>query len=179
VSASEVPERIVAALSGLDARPQECADGIPTFEVERGRVRRALEQLHGPGGFEQSTLVTVVDRHPHEPRFEVVWQFRSYAHGDRVRLRCRVPGADAWVPSCCDLWPGASFSEREAWDMFGVRFEGHPDLRRLLMPEGYEHHPLRKDFPHQGIEPDRLYRQWDRERRERWLAEQAQEEAGA
>jgi NADH-quinone oxidoreductase subunit C len=107
----------------------------------------------------------------------VVWQFRSYAHSDRVRLTCRVAGSDAWVPSCCDLWPGANFSEREAWDMFGVRFEGHPDLRRLLMPDGYEHHPLRKDFPHQGIEPDRLYRQWDRERRERWQAEQ--EEAGA
>jgi NADH-quinone oxidoreductase subunit C len=76
------------------------------------------------------------------------------------------------VPSCCDLWRGASFSEREVWDMFGVRFEGHPDLRRLLMPEGYPHHPLRKDFPHQGIEPDKLYRDWDRERRQRWLAQQ-------
>ena len=70
------------------------------------------------------------------------------------------------LPTCIDLWPGAAFSERECWDMFGIRFEGHvPNLERLLMPEPYEHFPLRKDFPHQGIEPDRLYREWDRARR--------------
>jgi len=79
-----------------------------------------------------------------------------------------VGGDDPRVATCTDLWPGAGFSERECYDMFGVRFEGHPDLRRLLMPEGYGHHPLRKDFPHEGIEPDRLYREWDRERRKDW-----------
>ena len=64
-----------------------------------------------------------------------------------------------------DLWPGTSFSERETWDMFGVGFTDHPDLRRLLMPQGYDHHPLRKEFPHVGIEPDKLYKKWDAERR--------------
>jgi len=177
VTAAEVPERLTAALDGLGTRALESADGIPSFEVDRDEVRAALERLATQAGFDQSTLVTAVDHHPREPRFEVVWQFLSYAHGDRVRLHCRVPEADAWVPSCCDLWPGADFSEREVWDMFGVRFEGHPDLRRLLMPEGYDHHPLRKDFPQQGIEPDRLYREWDRERRERWKAEQEEAEA--
>ena len=72
------------------------------------------------------------------------------------------------MPTCTDLFPGAAFMERECYDMFGVRFEGHAHLRRLLMPEAYGHHPLRKDFPHQGIEPDRLYREWDRERRAEW-----------
>jgi NADH-quinone oxidoreductase subunit C len=89
----------------------------------------------------------------------------------RLRLSCAPAGDEPSLPTCTTLWPGAAFSERECFDMFGVRFEGHPDLRRLLMPQGYGHHPLRKDFPHQGLEPDRLYRAWDRERRVRWEAE--------
>ena len=163
-------ERVLQALAGLEPQALACNDAIPTFAVARERVRKAMEQLRRAAGFDQNTFVTAVDHYPDEPRFEVVWQWRSYVHGDRVRLSCRVPGQDAWVPTCTDLWPGADWSEREAWDLLGVRFEGHPDLRRLLMPDGYGHHPLRKDFPHRGIEPDRLYRQWDRERRERWLA---------
>jgi NADH-quinone oxidoreductase subunit C len=127
-----------------------------------------LERLRQRAGFEANTLVTGVDLYPSEPRFEVVYQFLSFAHNDRVRVRVLVTEEDAHVPTCTDLWPGASFSERECWDMFGIRFDGHPDLRRLLMPEAYGHHPLRKDFPHQGIEPDRLYREWDRERRRNW-----------
>jgi NADH:ubiquinone oxidoreductase subunit C len=65
------------------------------------------------------------------------------------------------VPTIVDLFPGAAYFERECYDMFGIWFDGHPSLRRLMMPEGYGHYPLRKDFPHQGIEPDRLYREWD------------------
>lgn len=176
MSGAQLPERIAQALAGLPTRCVPTGDGLPTLEVEREAARGVLEALRR-AGFEQSTLVTAVDHHPHAPRFEVVWQLRSYAHGERVRVKCRVSGDDARVPSCCDLWPGSNWSERECFDMFGIVFDGHPDLRRLLMPEGYQHHPLRKEFPHQGIEPDRLYREWDRARRERWLAEQ--QEAGA
>jgi NADH:ubiquinone oxidoreductase subunit C len=68
--------------------------------------------------------------------------------------------------------------ERECWDMFGIQFDGHENLRRLLMPEAYGHHPLRKEFPHQGIEPDRLYREWNRERIQRAEAKTSQEGAG-
>jgi NADH-quinone oxidoreductase subunit C/D len=68
--------------------------------------------------------------------------------------------------------------ERECWDMFGIRFDGHENLRRLLMPEAYGHHPLRKEFPHQGIEPDRLYREWERERIQRAEAKASKEGAG-
>ncbi len=171
MSAGRAPERLLAALEGLEARELEARDGLPCFELEVERVRAALERLRERAGFEQVTLVTAVDRHPARPRFEVVWQLYSYAHRDRVRLKCRLEGEDPRVPSCCDLWPGASFSERECYDMFGIRFDGHPDLRRLLMPEDYDHHPLRKDFPHKGIEPDRLYREWDRARRARFEAE--------
>ena len=158
-------ERLRAGLEGLAFTEVETRDHIATLEVERGRAREVLARLKGNLGFEQATFVTCVDHFPAEPRFRVLWQLRSAAHSDRVRVQCRVPEEDAVVPTVVDLWPGARFMERETWDLFGVRFEGHEDLRRLMMPEGYDYHPLRKDFPHQGIEPDRLYREWDRNRR--------------
>jgi NADH-quinone oxidoreductase subunit C len=81
------------------------------------------------------------------PRFEVVYHLYSLAHNHRVRLKVRLDEDDAVVPSAVPLWPIANWLEREVWDMFGVRFEGHPDLRRLLMYEEFVGHPLRKDYP--------------------------------
>jgi NADH-quinone oxidoreductase subunit C len=81
------------------------------------------------------------------PRFEVVYHLYSLAHNHRVRLKVRLDEDDARVPSAVPLWPIADWLEREVWDMFGVRFEGHPDLRRLLMYEEFVGHPLRKDYP--------------------------------
>ena len=81
------------------------------------------------------------------PRFEVVYHLYSITHNHRLRLKVRVDEDNASVPSVVALWPIANWLEREAWDMFGVRFEGHPDLRRLLMYEEFVGHPLRKDYP--------------------------------
>jgi NADH-quinone oxidoreductase subunit C len=81
------------------------------------------------------------------PRFEVVYQLYSLAHNHRVRLKVRVDEDDAVVPTAVELWPIANWLEREVWDMFGVRFAGHPDLRRLLLYEQFVGHPLRKDYP--------------------------------
>ena len=81
------------------------------------------------------------------PRFEVVYHLYSLPHNHRVRLKVRVDEDDAVVPSAVELWPIANWLEREVWDMFGVRFAGHPDLRRLLMYEEFVGHPLRKDYP--------------------------------
>jgi NADH-quinone oxidoreductase subunit C len=81
------------------------------------------------------------------PRFEVVYHLYSLAHNHRLRLKVRVDEDDASVPSAVGLWPIANWMEREVWDMFGVRFDGHPDLRRLLMYEEFVGHPLRKDYP--------------------------------
>lgn len=155
---------LVACLGG---RTRDARDGTRTVLVERAALGDAFARVHA-AGFRQNTLVTAVDHSPRTPRFEVVWMFLRHAPYARLRLACAPGDADPAVPTCTALWPGAAFSERECFDMFGVRFEGHPDLRRLLMPQGYGHHPLRKDFPHRGIEPDRLYRAWDRERRVRW-----------
>ena len=170
-----VAERIAAAAAEGSYREVEERDGMPTYEVDRDQVRAFLGALRDGCGFDSNTFVTAVDHHPREPRFEVTWQLLSIEHADRVRVRCRVSGEDPTVPSCVDLWPGAGYAERECFDMFGVTFEGNPDLRRLLMPKTFPHHPLRKEYPHHGIEPDRLYREWDAARRRE--AEAGAEEA--
>jgi NADH-quinone oxidoreductase subunit C len=163
-----------AVLEGLDTRWLVPRDGRKSLHVERGDARALLERLKA-AGFENCTFVTAVDHwpvdRPGDARFTVVWQLLSIRLRDRVRVQCPVREDDAVVASCADLWPGAAFSERECFDLFGIRFDGHAGLRRLMMPEGYDHHPLRKDFPHQGIQPDRLYREWDAERREDWAPE--------
>ncbi len=159
--------RVQAALEGTSAALDAQAKDMPVVTTEVTAAKEVLQRLKQRAGFAQCTLVTAVDHFPSQPRFEVIWQLLSHAHADRVRVRAHLPQGSESVPTCSDLWPGANWSERECFDMFGIRFDGHPDLRRLLMPEGYDHHPLRKEFPHRGIEPDRLYREWDDARRER------------
>lgn len=171
---SDTAARLAQALEGLEHGVSTGPDGVPCLTVEREQLHDCLSRLRDRAGFASVTFITAVDHFPREPRFEVAHQLLSMDHNDRVRVLTRVAGDDAHVPTCTDLWPGASFSERECFDMFGIQFDGHPDLRRLLMPQGYDHHPLRKDFPHAGIQPDRLYREWDRARRKAWdLSENA------
>jgi NADH-quinone oxidoreductase subunit C len=94
--------------------------------------------------------ITCVDWYPAEPRFEVVYHLLSIPKKERVRLKVRLHGAHAVVESLTSVWPSANFFEREVFDLFGVRFTGHPYLRRILMPEDWEGHPLRKDYPVEG-----------------------------
>lgn len=157
-------ERVEALLLPGLSWPEE-RDRMATVAVAPAGLRALLEGLAQKAGFECPTLVTAIDHHPREPRFELIWQLLSMQHGDRLRVRCLLePGEPPTAPSGTDLWSGAAYMERECYDMFGIVFSGHEDLRRLLMPDGYGHHPLRKDFPHQGIEPDRLYREWEARR---------------
>lgn len=86
-----------------------------------------------------------------EDRFEVVYNLYSLGHNARLRLKVRVDESDLRVPTVSTVWPAANWAEREAFDMYGIRFDGHPDLRRIYMPPDFEHHPLRKDFPLMGI----------------------------
>ncbi len=88
-----------------------------------------------------------------EPRFEVVYHFYSYTKRHRIRLKVEVEEDDAWVPSVTSVWRGVDWFEREAWDMFGIRFRGHPNHKRILLQEEFEGHPLRKDYPHRGCQP--------------------------
>ncbi len=96
--------------------------------------------------FEQCLFVTAVDWPWRTPRFDVVYQVRSFRNGATLRLKVRVPAEKPEVPSLTAVWPAANWHERETYDLMGITFTGHPDLRRILMPETWEGHPLRKDY---------------------------------
>jgi NADH-quinone oxidoreductase subunit C len=101
-------------------------------------------------GFSVLVEITAADYLPREPRYEVVYHLLSIANRMRLRLKVRVAGnaaAAGLIPTVQTVWPAAGWPEREVWDMFGIVFGGHPDLRRLLMPEDWEGHPARKDYP--------------------------------
>jgi NADH-quinone oxidoreductase subunit C len=101
-------------------------------------------------GFTFLSDIAVVDKFPLEPRFEINYQFLSMERQERIRLKVRLGGKDASIASVTPLFPTANWHEREAFDLFGIRFEGHPDLKRILMPDDWEGHPLRKDYPTEG-----------------------------
>ncbi len=120
--------------------------------VERGSIREACALLKDDPEcpFNFLSDVTCVDLLPSEPRFEVVYHLLSMSKKERVRLKVRLNSSSPAVESITSVWPGANYFEREVFDLFGVRFTGHPYLRRLLMPEDWEGYPLRKDYPVEG-----------------------------
>jgi NADH-quinone oxidoreductase subunit C len=120
--------------------------------VERSSIRDACVLLRDDTDcrFNYLADITCVDWFPSEPRFEVVYHLLSISKKERVRLKVRLDGSSPALDSVTLVWPAANYFEREVFDLFGVRFAGHPYLRRLLMPEDWEGHPLRKDYPVEG-----------------------------
>ena len=136
-------------------------DAVQSARLERGEltlwvdapaIREACDLLRTDPELRFNFLsdLTCVDWYPHEPRFEVVYHLLSIPRRERVRLKVRLTGGDAVLESVTSVWPAANFFEREVFDLFGVHFLGHPDLRRLMMPDDWEGHPLRKDYPVEG-----------------------------
>jgi NADH-quinone oxidoreductase subunit C len=123
-----------------------------TIHVDRANIREACAVLRDDAEcvFNFLSDITCVDWYPAEPRFEVIYHLLSIPKKERVRLKVRLDSASPAVESLCSVWPGANYFEREVFDLFGIRFTGHPYLRRLLMPEDWEGHPLRKDYPVEG-----------------------------
>ena len=123
-----------------------------TIYVERSDIREACALLRDDPEcpFNFLSDVTCVDWYPSEPRFEVVYHLLSIPRKERLRLKVRLNSSSASLDSITPIWPGANFFEREVYDLFGVRFAGHPYLRRIQMPEDWEGHPLRKDYPVEG-----------------------------
>ena len=126
--------------------------GEVTLFIRRDRLRRSCELLRDAPdlSFKYLSDVTAVDCYPSEPRFAVVYHLLSLDPYQRLRLKVRVAGDDPRIESVVPIWPAANAFEREVFDLFGIHFEGHPYLRRLLMPEDWEGHPLRKDYPLTG-----------------------------
>jgi NADH-quinone oxidoreductase subunit C len=123
-----------------------------TIWVNRALIRETCVLLRDDSQcpFNFLSDLTCVDRFPSEPRFEVIYHLLSISKKERVRLKVRVAGDSPAIESVTSVWPGANYFEREVFDLFGVRFTGHPYLRRLLMPEDWEGYPLRKDYPVEG-----------------------------
>jgi NADH-quinone oxidoreductase subunit C len=126
--------------------------GETTIVVPREFLRAAAERCREDAALDFNLLTdaTCVDRFPHEPRFELNYHLVSIARRDKVRLKVRLSGTDPVVDSLVTVWPGANWLEREIFDLFGIRFSGHPDLRRILLPDDWEGHPLRRDYSVEG-----------------------------
>jgi NADH-quinone oxidoreductase subunit C len=125
--------------------------GELSLYIARESIRGACDQLKTQGLTDFLSDVSCADYYPREPRFEVVYHLLSIKRKERVRLKVCLPGDDAVLETITAVWPSANFFEREVFDLFGVRFLGHPYLRRIMMPEDWEGHPLRKDYPVEGF----------------------------
>ncbi len=128
--------------------------GETSLTVPAERARELSRFLRDALGFDYFIDLTTIDHFETEPRWEVVYELYSMAAGKHLRLKYRLLENEPEAPTVSDLWPTANWHEREAYDMMGIRFKDHPDLRRILMWEGYPHYPLRKDFPLEGLPSD-------------------------
>jgi NADH-quinone oxidoreductase subunit C len=123
--------------------------GELTIEVAPAVILEALQRAKDLK-FEQLTTVTGVDRHPAEPRFEVVYHLHSFSKKLRLRLKARVRSHKPEIESSCAVYRSANWYEREVFDFYGIVFLNHPDLRRIMLPDDWEGHPLRRDYPVTG-----------------------------
>jgi NADH-quinone oxidoreductase subunit C len=160
-------DTVVALLPGATVFPPDDARGQAVVVVERSGIAQALATLrdHPDLRFEVLSDLTAVDYLGRVPRFEVIYQLYSLTHNHRLRVKVPLSGEAPELPSATPLWKSANWAEREVWDMFGIRFTGHPDLRRILMYPEFVGHPLRKDYPlhqRQPLVPERdpITRPW-------------------
>ena len=140
----------VEAFDGGAVQGGKFDHGEVTLDIAPARIASVCGYLKYDQKFVRLSSVTAVDRHPAEPRFDVVYHLHSVERKLRVRLKCRLPGGDPVIESVTSVWRAAGWYEREAFDLFGIRFTGHPDLRRIMLPDDWEGHPLRKDYPVTG-----------------------------
>ncbi len=160
MTADALRDRVVTLLRGASPFTGEAARGQAVIVLERSALPAAFHTLrdHPETRFEVLSDLTAVDYLGRTPRFEVVYELYSLSLNHRLRVKVPVPEGDPVVPTASGVWKSANWAEREVWDMFGIRFAGHPDLRRILMYPEFEGHPLRKDYPvhhRQPLVPER------------------------
>jgi NADH-quinone oxidoreductase subunit C len=153
--------RPIVPEGSVEAAP--AADGMPAIYVAREHAADVCLALRDRLQFAFAPDMTAVDYLPREPRFEVVVHLASLGippYGDtprRLRVKFRVPGGDPRMPTLSGVWKAMNWAEREVYDLFGIHFDGHPDLRRILMPDDWEGHPARKDYPVQITMTPKVY----------------------
>src|SRR5713226_3006874 len=145
------------AVPGAELEGVRSVDLHATIYARREAVPAVARALRDAPGlqFDVLTELTCVDLYPREPRFELVYMLVSTRARRRARVKVRLPASDARIDTASGIWPAANWLEREVWDLFGIVFDGHADLRRLLMPEDWDGYPLRKDYPVQIQMPAR------------------------
>ena len=149
--ASSLQEKFPGALKEV-----VLSSGETTLVLEAARAKEALRFMKSERGF--NYLVDVSSAHwPEEGRIDVVYQVRNLATRDQVRVKVALPVEDPSIETVCDIWRTANWLEREVYDLMGVQFLGHPDLRRIMMPEDFEGYPLRKEYPMEGDDEWRNY----------------------
>ncbi len=144
---------VAAAVEAFDSEAVtsgKLALGELTLEIAAPKIVSVCGFLKYDQKFIRLSSVTAVDRYPAEPRFELVYHLHSVERNLRLRLKARVSGNEPAIESVCSVWRSANWYEREVFDLFGIIFTGHPDLRRIMMPDDWEGHPLRKDYPVHG-----------------------------
>jgi NADH-quinone oxidoreductase subunit C len=123
--------------------------GELTLTIAVGEIRATAQAVQA-AGYNFFEDLTAVDWFPAAPRFQLSYHILSHGYKERIRLRAMVEEAEPAVESITSVWPAANYYEREVFDLFGIRFEGHPNLRRIMMPDDWQGHPLRKDYPVEG-----------------------------
>ena len=149
MSENAVAEAIPGAVLGSSLHR-----GQTSLEIAPAQLVEVCLFLRDQQHFSRLSGVTSVDWYPDEPRFEIVYLLHSIERNERLRLKCRLPSDHAEIDSVTGVWPGANWYEREVFDLFGVVFLNHPDLRRIMMPPGWDGHPPRKDYPLTGLKYD-------------------------
>jgi NADH-quinone oxidoreductase subunit C len=154
VSALESANKIKAKFGALIAEPTEFRGEISLKISDAEKIFDICSFAKKQFGFDYLVDITSVDNYGEDPRWTVVYHLRGMASGEELRLKTDVSEEKSELPSVLPVWRTANWHEREIYDMMGIRFSGHPDLRRILMWEGYPYHPLRKDFPLAGKSSD-------------------------
>jgi NADH-quinone oxidoreductase subunit C len=149
MTSNEVVAALQAALPGVTLESAPSIDLQPTVYTTAADLPTVLRELRQRPELNFNFLaeLTAVDVWPREPRFELIYLLVSIPNSLRLRLKVRLAGDAARVATASGIWPAANWLEREVWDLFGIEFDGHPDPRRLLMPEDWDGFPLRKDYP--------------------------------
>ena len=153
MSATAEATRIEAAF-GTDVIERKEFRGETTLSIKPEKIHAVALFCRDTLGFDMLLDVCSVDHAGHHPRFEVIYELYSINSKTHLRLKSRLSEDEPQIESVTDIWPTANWHEREVWDMMGIKFLNHPDLRRILMWEGYPYHPLRKEFPLEGIPTD-------------------------